>query len=444
MKIIYSIIVATIFGCWFSKAQEVLTLSESINITIQKNHDIKIATLDTVVSANNATAGNAGLLPSVYLNGGYDFSKNNTDLELSLINPDGSQGITPLNVDGAETETINASINVEYTLFDGLGGYHRLSLLKNVNEATQLQTQYLIENTVLNTVYLYLNVATQQANLKISKEQMDISIERFKRAESEFKFGASNRTNVLNAEVAVKNDSVAYRQNQLRFRTAKADLNAFMGRDPKVEFKVNEEVVFYPFIDKQALEEETLKKNTRLRLSQEGLEISESDLAATKAERYPKIFLNGGYSYLDQTNQAGLLLSQELDGWNVGVGLRLNIFDGNRVNRKIQNAKIAIDQENIRIDRIKLQIKRDFENSYTEYEQALEDLDIERSNLKVFEQNFERSQIDFKNGQITNTQLRDAQLDLSSAKFRIVTSTYTVKQKEAQLLQLTGAMLKIE
>ncbi|WP_299362741.1 TolC family protein [Winogradskyella sp.] len=441
-KILKILILLMSFGVL--NAQELLTLGDAIRVTIEKNHDIRISALDTLVSANNATAGNAGLLPRVYATGGYDYSENNTDLDVSLFNPDGSQTLTSISVDNAETETLSASINVEYTLFDGLGGYHRLSLLKNVNEATQLQTQFLIENTVLNTVFLYLNVATQQANLTISSEQLDISNERLKRAESQFNFGAGNRTSVLNAQVAVKNDSASLRQNQLKYKTAQADLNAYMGRDPKNAFSVVEDIDFFPLIDKEALEKQVLENNIRLKLTREGLEISENELMVDKAERYPKLFLNGGYSYLDQTNEAGLLVGQQLDGWNVGLGLRINIFDGNRVKRSIQNAKIAIDQEKLRTDQTRLLVLRDFENSYTEYIQALSDLEIERSNIQTFQQNYERSALDYKNGQITNTQLREAQLDLSSAKFRIITAKYTVKQKEAELLQLSGAMLNIK
>ncbi len=421
------------------QAQEPLTLTDAIGITLQENHDIQIATLDTVVSSNNATAGNAGLLPNIYAATGYDYYQNNTDIEFASF--DGSGDTQSISADFAETEEFSASINVEYMLFDGLGGHHRLKLLKNSNETTVLQTRYRVETTVLNTVFFYLNVATQQANLSISQEQLDISNERLQRAESQFNFGAGNHTAVLNAEVAVKNDSVALRQNRLHYQTAKAELNAFMGRDPKINFTVDEEVAFYPFIDKQQLEAKVLENNARLKLSQQGLEVSQNELSIAKAERYPKVSLHGGYSYFDQTNEANLLLSQQLDGWNVGVGVRLNIFDGNRTNRKIQNAKIKIDQEKLRIDQTKLQVVKDFENTYTEYEQALNDLEIERSNLKTFEQNFERNRIDFRNGQITNTQLREAQLDLTSAKFRIVTATYTVKQKEALMLQLTGTML---
>ncbi len=434
-------ILVFLFAGFSMSSQELLTLDEAISTTLGKNYDIKIARLDTVVSKNNTSWGNAGLLPNVYVDGAYNYSENNTDIDIAPLEPGGAA--SNINLDAAETTRENASINLEYTLFDGLGGYHRLELLRSVNEATVLQTRLLVENTVLNTVFLYLNVATQQANLTISEEQLAISAEQLRRAKSQQRFGAANQTQVLQAEVNVKNDSVSLRQNKLRYQIAKTDLNVFMGRDPKLDFTVLETVEFYPMVAKEKLEQKVLENNARIQISLSGLEIAESELSVNKANRYPKLFLNGGYSYFNEENEAGLLQATQLDGWNVGLGLRLNVFDGGRVNRSIQNAKIALEQNQIQTDKIKLEVLRDFENSHTEYLQSLEDLRIEQSNQVTFEQNFERSQIDFDNGQISNTQLRDAQLDLSAAKLRIVTATYKVKQFESQLLQLTGAMLSV-
>lgn len=422
-------------------AQDLLTLPEAIDITLKSNYDIQIARLDTVVSNNNATAGNAGLLPNIYAEGSYNYANNNTELELLQINSDGSQDVAPLGIDGAVTETLTGAVNLEYTIFDGFGGFHRLERLRSLDSLTQLQTENLVENVILNTIILYLNVALQQANVAINNAQLTISKERLKRAESDFKFGAINRTTVLRSKVDVKNDSVALRQIQLNYRTSKTQLNAFMGRAPETNFKVNEEVNFLPLKSREDLIETLRENNTILQLSKQGFSVAEYDLKELKAEQSPKVFLNSSYSYLDQQNEAGQVLALTQDGWNVGVGLRLNIFDGNRTRRNFQNAKIAVDQSKLEIAKTELEILTQFTNIYDQHQQAQQDLEIEKSNLETFEQSFYRNQIDYRNGQISSTDLRSAQLDLSSAKFRIVRATYTLKQKEAELLTITGMLL---
>ena len=424
-----------------SLGQQVMKLKEAVEISLKQNHDIQIAGLDTIISGNNATAGNAGLLPKVYLTGSYDYMENNTEAEILSLN-NGSSKIIPIDIDAAENTKVQAAVKLEYVLFDGLGSYYKFRMLNNQDEVTRLQMKNLIENSVLNTVFLYLNVAVEQASLDVTKEHISISAERYKRAIANFKFGIGNRTNLLQAEVDLKNDSILLRQNQLSYNLAKNDLNVHMGRSPNLNFKVDELIEFTPIESKEYLTNMVLNENTLLKMMQYNTDIANNQLEMSKSSRYPKLVLNGGYNYSDEENDAGINRSLQLDGWNVGVGLRFNIFDGKQISRNIQNSKIALQQSIIRKDKIKLEVLGDFENSYLEYNKVYKDWIIDQENLKMFEQNYVRSEIDFENGQISNIQLRDAQFDLSNAKFRIIKSKYNVKKIETKLLQLTGSLIR--
>ncbi|MCL3780434.1 TolC family protein [Prolixibacteraceae bacterium JC049] len=438
-KKIFSI--AIVFLCGSAFAQEKLTLQKAIDITLQNNYDIQIARLENKVAKNNAEAGNAGLLPTVYAEGGYDYSSNNTEIELLPFNQGENVGSTKSDVDNAVTETTRGAIKVEYTLFDGFGGSYRLKQLNAINGLTMLETQNSIENTVLSTIRGYLNVAIQQAGIEIYEDQLNISKERLKRSENDFSYGVTNRTSVLRALVHVKNDSVALRKTKLKYRTAKTALNALLGRDLSTDFEVEEQVQFLNMMSKAKLEKAVEQNNTLLKMAEQGLSVSFNNLQVIKSQRLPKLFVNGGYNYLDQENEAGLLKEQNQKGWNLGVGVRFNIFDGNRVKRGMQNAKIEIQQNELRVQDSKQQVLALFNNTYDEYVQAKKDLRIDNTNLETFEQSFTRCLIDYQNGQISSTDLREAQLDLSTAKLRIVYSSFTVKQKEAELLKLSGLML---
>ena len=426
-----------------AQAQEKLSMAQAIDITLTHNYDIRIAQLDTEVSSNNATAGNAGLLPTIYAEGAYDYSSNNTDIELLPFTGE-SQENTVISGDGAVTETLNGAVKVEYTLFDGFGAYHRLDQLKSIDGFTQLESQYMIENAVMNTIMLYLNVATRQAGLRITEERLAISNERLQRAQSDFKFGAISKTIVLKAEVDVNNDEVALRKAQLDYNTARTELNAMMGRDLEVEYTVEEDLAFFSLQSEATLLQTLKANNTALQMARQGLSIAQYDLKSTQANRMPRLVVNGGYSYFNQENELGLLAEQSQNGWNVGVGLRFNLFDGHRLKKKVQNAKIKIQQQELQIAQAEQQVMAGFHNTYEAYLQSLEDLSIEEANLETFEQHFQRSQLDYKNGQISSTDLRTAQLDLSNAKLRIVKTTYLVKQKEIELLRFTGEMLKVK
>lgn len=64
---------------FLSDAQTVIDLNEVIRVGLENNYDLKISRNEQQISDNNVTLGNAGFLPSVGLNSGYNVRQSNTD-----------------------------------------------------------------------------------------------------------------------------------------------------------------------------------------------------------------------------------------------------------------------------------------------------------------------------------------------------------------------------
>ena len=112
-------------------AQEILTKKEALQIALENNYGVKIATNNTEVAKNNSSIYNSRHLPTVTTNAGASYSNQNQEIESQTGN------ITKVN--GAETKSFNASINVNYTIFDGLGRRYNYKQLKesyNLSEIT--------------------------------------------------------------------------------------------------------------------------------------------------------------------------------------------------------------------------------------------------------------------------------------------------------------------
>ena len=244
--------------------QETLTLEGALCQVMENNHGLKMAQLDTVVSRNNATWGNAGLWPKIYMAGGYQYSENDTELDFAPLDSFG--GLEGITADRAETTRENLSINMEYVLFNGMAHVRTLQLSRTVDSLARLRTKYQVERTVLRTVEHYLQTAFLQADLAISREQLQISLEHLQRIRTMHGYGAVNRGQLLQAEVHVKNDSVALRKKQLDYQKSKTAMNELMGRAPGTGFQVTESVDFLSVPSKALLKSMVEKNNSRLRL----------------------------------------------------------------------------------------------------------------------------------------------------------------------------------
>ncbi|MDL2257369.1 TolC family protein, partial [Bacteroidales bacterium OttesenSCG-928-I14] len=83
-----------------TKAQEVYDLQKAIETGLENNYEIRIVRNEQEISDNNASIGNAGMLPTVDLTAAYTGNNNNVDNNFN-------QGL-------------NAGISMNWTLFDGL------------------------------------------------------------------------------------------------------------------------------------------------------------------------------------------------------------------------------------------------------------------------------------------------------------------------------------
>lgn len=419
-------------------AQNVLSLDQAIDIAIESNYGIKISQNNLETLKNSATRGNAGQLPSVDFTGGVTYNNNNNRLKLADFSGSGETQVTTTN--GAESRNYDASVTATYTLFNGFNAtrtYERL--LQNV-ELGNVQYQQTIENTILAVSNAYYNLGKAIENNRLTVENERISAERLARAESRNEFGVSNRLSVLNAEVDLNADSVNLLNSQLIVANAKRDFNVLLARDPNTPFDIQTEVAFLP---KPALEDLQAKAelgNTDVQVAKYNQQVSELDVKIAEGRRYPQVNLNASYGLNRSTNDVGVLLVNQNIGFSGGVRVNFNVFDGNRRNIEIQNAKIGARSSQEQLEQIQQQVERDIYNAYATLENNLYVLQVEQKNLATAERNFERTQEQFNFGQVTSTQFREAQTNLLAAKIRLNNAQYDAKIAEVSLLLLSGEL----
>ena len=439
MKSIFYTVSLTLllFGPLAYAQDQMLTKEEAIDLVLENNLDIQVARNTKLIDDNNANILNSGYLPSVTGNASGSIDKQNTE---GIIRGE------PVSADGVENRRYSAAVNVNYTLFDGLGRYYNYKNFKERSQQSELEVRQTIENTILQLFTVYYEVARLTENTGTLEQALEISKERLKRAQYQFEFGQNTGLDVLNAEVDINTDSINLLNSRQQLRNTMRDLNLILNRELSSQFSADTTVAFVPGLQMESMYNEAQLNNVRLQVVEKDLNMGLNDIRVARSGYLPTIGLTGTYGWNESNNANpnSFASFNASDGVTGTVNLTWNLFDGGSTITGIKNAKIAYKNQEIAKKQIKLEVERDIRNAWDSYTNALYVLEVQEKNLQTNQNNFNRTDERYKLGQVTSIEFRQAQLNLLNAELAKSQAKYNAKLAELQMLQISGQLLNVD
>jgi len=437
-----------VFATVNSSAQDLLNKSEAIKLALENNFGILVASNNVEIAKNNKGILNSGYLPSLSTSAGADYNKQTTVTSFpGVIDPDTGNQRPDIEIAGAETQRYNAALSLGYTLFDGMGRFYNYKRLKEEYNLSELQARETIENTIIQLFTVYYEIARLSQNTDILKETLRISRERLTRADYQFEYGQNSKLDVLNAQVDVANDSINLINIKQQLINTKRDLKVLLANQTQQDFQVDTTVAFIPELILDEYIKSAPENNVTLLQNQSNIQLSEYDVKVSKSGYLPTVGLIGSYGWNENRNPQSVFFPGNVsDTYNFSAGINLswNLFDGGATSTRIQNSKIALSNQEIARDQIKMEVERDIANALGNYKNRLEVLEIQRQNVVTNKNNFNRSKERYNLGQITSIEFRQAQINLILAETNLNGAKYDAKLAELQLLQLTGQLLNVD
>ena len=430
-----------------SKAQEnLLSKSEAITIALEKNFGILVAKNDVSIADNNQDVLNSGFLPSLTGLAGANYNRDDSNIEFPGQVDENGNPRPDLELNQAESQRYNAGLNLNYTLFDGMGRYYNYKSLQEQYQLTELQARQTIELTILELMTIYFEVARLTENEKVQQQALEISKDRIKRAQYSFEYGQNTQLDVLNAEVDLSNDSITLLNTQQLLKNTKRDLNVVLNEDIYNTFEVDTLINFIPKPEIMEMVEEGDQNNVSILQTESSLAINEYDIKVSKSGYLPVVGLVGSYGWnLNQTANSAFFPGVNNTTLNLALGASLswNLFDGGSTITRVRNAKIAYENQELIKNQIALEVNRDIQNALETYQNRLAIYEIQEKAVITNKNNFERSEEQYRIGRITNIVFRQAQINLLNAQTIKNLAKYDAKLAELQLLQLTGQLLNV-
>ena len=412
---------------------QTVTLEECLRVGLEQNFDIRIMRNSQLISDRNVTWGNAGLLPTIDATTVYNIKSDNTN----QTPMDEAEEISRRN---NNTETLNASVNLNWTLFDGFNAqtnYKKLQELKSVGE---LNTQLQVESFIANLSAEYYNLVQETMRMENLKFAVKLSGEQLRIVEARYQIGSFSRLDLQQARVDFNADSSRLIRQYEKVNTSRIKINELMGIND-VETPVvaaDTSIVLKPLESKDVLWNNVLNANTLLHLSDKDIVLSELNLKNIQSNYYPYLRLNTGYGFTYFNYDVGNFDKQRNWGPNIGVTIGINIFDGLNKRREQKNARTQIENTKLEKEQMRLTLKSDFSNMWQAYRNNMELLKLENENVENARENYEIAMERYKLGDLAGILLREAQNSLLEAEERLVSAQFNIKLNEIYLLQISG------
>ncbi len=416
------------------KAQHLLTLDEAIATVLKSNFSVTIAKNNLQMESNNATPGNAGLLPQIDLNGNYSAAGVNTKQKYST-------GLD-VNKNGASSNALGYGIALNWTLFDGTKMFITYNKLKETERLSELELKLQIETVIYSTITTYYSVVEEQQALSVANEALKVAEERKDIAEIRVNIGSGSGLELNQAKLELNNAKATVIQQQNLLSDAKISLNQLLTLPADNNFSVSDsiQITYKPVLEE--LKSSVLQQNFTLLYQQQNLNLSAYDEKELKTFRLPEVHFSGGYNFNRARNNASFILLNQNMGWNAGVTASLNLFNGFNLNRQIQNAKLSVLNSDLQLQQAKQQVDAALLSAYNQFQIDMQLLALQEESYTMAKDNLEISIEKYRVGGLSALELSYEQQIFREAGEQVVTARYNAKLSETQLMKLNGELVK--
>ena len=417
------------------EAQNSLSLEDVLAISIKENIDIKIKTNELNQVKNYEKVGVLGTIPKIKVFGTASGNKGISSIEFA------TDDFPKIEDADSESKSINGNVEFSYNLFGGIGSIYTYQKLKKQSDLKSTELIIQIEQVLLKSAKQYFDIAYLQEQNKILIELLDISQERYNKVKVQKQFGNASKLDLLSAEIDLNKDSINLLNSNYELKSAKQRLNQTLNRLPNLDFEVENKVEINKYLNYDELLNETQNNNNNILFQKYLIEIAKKDKKINNVSILPNINISAQYGYNQTESNTSIILDQNNLGLTGFINLSWDIFDAVARRKIAQNTQIEVESNKLKLESLSKDIAKDFDASFQQYKNNLNLIEIEKRNNQSSEKFFERAKEQFYQGQLSRSDFRLAQLDLSISKNRLNQTLYKAKIAELNLYRLSGKII---
>ena len=472
------------FGFLPAGAQRVLSLDSCRQMALRNNKQLGVSKLKQDVAANLRKSARTKYLPHVSAIGTYQYTSEpisilsetqktefsnlgttiGTGLSQSLaglmehvphlatvmsrVGPVTEKMLNGLGqkiVDAFDTDTRNmfvGSVMLSQPVFMG-GSIIAMNKMADINEqlaansldARRQATLYRLDQAYWQVVSLYHKQQLAQSYLNLVK-QLDTDV--YKMIEE----GVATKSDGLSVDVKVNEAEMTLTKVNDGLVLSRMLLNQLCGLPLDEQVTLADEqaeeiavVELTPVLDV----EKAVENRPELKMLQNSVDLSKQTTNILKAGNLPQVVLTGGYAASNPNLLNGF--ERKFRGfWNVGVTMRVPLWNWGDVMYKVRASKGATSIANLELAEARELIELQVNQTTFKVDEANKKLTMAQKNIQRADENLRMANLGFREGVITPTTVMEAQTAWLQAQSQKIDAEIDVKLSQVDLQKALGTL----
>ena len=478
-----------------ASAQQLLSLDSCRAMAIRNNKQLSISRLKQEVARNTRKAARTKYLPKIDVLGGYEYTSKEisllSDEQKSGLNNIGDKangmignGITPiissltqqgiitpeqashlgnfishfgssmgevLNhaghkiVDAFETDTRNmfmASVMLKQPIYMG-GGIIAANRMAKINEElTRNGAEATRQNTIYDIDLAYWTVISLKHKQKLSHSYLDLVRKLDDDVAKMIREGVATRADGLRVNVKVNEAEMTVTQVDNGLSLAKMYLCQLCGLPLDSDITLEDESrdnIITENIQQDADVQTAISNRPELKMLENAVGISEQSTKITRAAYLPQVALTAGYTTTNPNIYNGF--ENKFSGvWNVGVIVRIPVWNWFESEYKVKSSKIATSIARLELNEAQEKVELQVSQSKFKIDEANRRLSMANKNIIIAEENLRSANLGFKEGVMQTTDVMEAQTAWLQAQSQKIDAEIDVKLSQINLRKALGIL----
>lgn len=410
-----------------------LTLEQAITLGMERHYGARMARIDSSIAGTTERSAVTGYLPSVNVNA------TATDGANTIVQTT-SSGFT-VDRPNAGFTNINATATLTWTLFDGLRMFAADDRANAEATSQRERARATMASAVADVMSAYGNVVTQHALRTRARQALDLVEARYVVEERRHAVGTISGVELAQAEVDRNTLRAEVIRAETSLATSVSTLNTFIGRSATDSTRTDTLLrdIALPSLDD--LRADLARRNPDLLSAMRDADAASYHVRVTDAAFYPRIVAQAGYQYTNNQNDAGFILSNRTNGWNVGLTFQYNLFNALTDDVASQRARLDAERARLSLDELRAQLDERLVTAYRRHDQARRTVDLERASYAAAERNARVAIERLRVGTITSLEARQALQTLLEISTRVAQVEFEAYLSAIECLRLSGRLV---